>query len=94
MGLMNAVMNGRALLMLFALPFALQSSGWQTYMMNAAWDELVVAFIYFYWVETKGKTLEEVGFLFEGERPAQASELKKEGWLSKKLRLSMLTDTG
>jgi hypothetical protein len=40
---------------------------------------LVIAFIYFYWVETKGKTLEEVDFPFEGERPAQASELRKEG---------------
>ncbi|KAJ5814172.1 uncharacterized protein N7503_000922 [Penicillium pulvis] len=78
MGLMNVVMNGAALLMLFALPFALQSIGWRTYMINAAWDVLIVVFIYFCWVETKGKTLEEVDFLFIGNRPISTSGLEKE----------------
>lgn len=75
---MNAVMNKCASLMLFTLPFALESLvGRHT--MNAAWDVLVIAFLYFYWVGTKRKTPEEVDFLFDGERPTQASELRNEG---------------
>jgi len=29
-------------------------------MMNGSWDVLEVFFIWWYWVETKGKTLEEI----------------------------------
>jgi hypothetical protein len=34
--------------------------GWKLYMLNGAWNVVVLAVIWVTWVETKGKTLEEV----------------------------------
>lgn len=44
----------------FAFPYALAAIGWKTYMINGAWDVLEIAFLIYFWVETKGKTLEEI----------------------------------
>jgi Sugar (and other) transporter len=49
----------------FAFPYALDAIGWKVYMMNASWNVLLLLFIYFQWVETKGKTLEEIDALFK-----------------------------
>ncbi|KAJ5113037.1 hypothetical protein N7456_001571 [Penicillium angulare] len=48
----------------FAFPYALDVMGWKAYMMNASWNVLLLVFIWFQWVETKGKTLEEIDLLF------------------------------
>lgn len=37
-------------------------------MINGCWDFLELAFVAFFWVETKGKTLEEIDELFEGKK--------------------------
>jgi len=37
-------------------------------MINSSWDILEWLFIFFFWVETKGKTLEEIDYLFEEEK--------------------------
>lgn len=50
----------------FAFLFGLESIGWRFYMINAAWNVAVFLFIAWYWVELKGKTLEEVDVLFDG----------------------------
>lgn len=42
---------------IFALPIALKHIGYKMYFINACWDILQVIFIYYMWVETKGKTL-------------------------------------
>lgn len=49
------------------MPFALENIGWKTYMINASWDILEVAFVAFYWVETRKKSLEEIDAIFESE---------------------------
>lgn len=51
----------------FAFPFALKAIGWKTYVINASWDVLEVIFVVYYWVETKGRTLEEIDLLIDGE---------------------------
>ncbi len=53
-----------------AFPIALEAIGWKTYMINGAWDVLQVVFIMVYWVETKGKTLEEIDENFDGPNAA------------------------
>jgi hypothetical protein len=61
----------------FAFPFALEDIGWKTYMINAAWDALEVPFVLYYWVETAGKTLEEIDELLDGVKHSDAPDLEK-----------------
>ena len=49
------------------MPFALESIGWKTYMVNASWDILEVVFVVLYWVETSKRSLEEIDEVFEME---------------------------
>jgi hypothetical protein len=52
----------------FVFPIALAAIGWELYMINAVWDALEVLFIGFFWVETKGLTLEQIDLLMGGSR--------------------------
>lgn len=76
MGVFTFVLNGVALLFVFSFPFAMETLGWKTYMMNGSWDILEVVFIWFYWVETKGKTLEEIDEVFEGTKHSDGPDLE------------------
>lgn len=49
-----------------AFPYALDAIGWETYMINGAWDVVEVIFVMVWWVETKGKSLEEMDVIFQG----------------------------
>ena len=60
MGLYTFLTNGLGLMVTFAFPFALDRIGWKTYMINGAWDVLELLFVLTYWIETKGRTLEEI----------------------------------
>ena len=44
-------------------------------MINGTWDVLEWLFIFFFWVETKGKTLEEIDAIFEGEKHSDVPDL-------------------
>ncbi len=37
-------------------------------MINGAWDVLELVFVLVFWVETKGKTLEEIDAILDGEK--------------------------
>jgi len=52
--------NAVGLMVTFAFPYALAAIKWKTYMINGAWDIFELAFVFYFWVETKGKTLEEI----------------------------------
>ncbi|KAJ5633133.1 hypothetical protein N7490_009472 [Penicillium lividum] len=67
MGVYNLLTKGCGLLTTFAFPYALEAIGWKTYMINGAWDVLELAFVIFFWVETKGKTLEEIDEVMNGQ---------------------------
>ncbi|KAF2501185.1 sugar transporter [Lophium mytilinum] len=57
----------------FAAPVALSNIGYWFYVFFAGWDVLEFAFIYFFFVETKGRTLEELDAVFEAKNPRKAS---------------------
>ncbi|TQV95137.1 hypothetical protein V2A60_009798 [Cordyceps javanica] len=59
-------LNALALLLVFVMPIGLNNIGWKMYMINGSWDIITLVLIAVYWVETKGKTLEEIDSLFDG----------------------------
>jgi len=67
--------NGMGLMITFAFPFALAAIGWQTYMINGAFNVFVLAFVLYFWYETKGRTLEEMDVLFDGEKHADVPDV-------------------
>lgn len=46
-------------------------------MINGAWDVLMVLAVAYFWVETKGKTLEEIDEIFDGEKHSSALDIKE-----------------
>ncbi|KAJ7069581.1 MFS sugar transporter-like protein [Mycena amicta] len=77
MGVVQLALNGTALMAVFAFPIALAAIGWKMYIINAAWNVLEIPFVLWYWVETKGKTLEEIDELLDGEKHTDAPDLEK-----------------
>lgn len=45
-------------------------------MMNGSWDVLEVFFIWYYWVETSGKTLEEIDAVLDGKKHSSVPDLE------------------
>jgi hypothetical protein len=60
--------NGFGLMTTMVFPFTLKKICWKTYMINGACDVVQLIFIIVFWVETKGKTLEEIDEIFDGMR--------------------------
>jgi MFS family permease len=50
----------------YTTPIAMDHIGWRYYAVNAAWDVAICGIIYFWFVETKGLSLEEVDEIFDG----------------------------
>ncbi|KAJ5657277.1 uncharacterized protein N7484_000926 [Penicillium longicatenatum] len=71
------VLNAFALVFTFIMPIGLGNIGWKMYMINASWDLVILGLIAYYWVETKGKTLEEIDALFEGEKHSSVPDIEK-----------------
>ncbi|KAF3388651.1 Lactose permease [Penicillium rolfsii] len=76
MGVYNLLTKGCGLLTTFAFPYALEAMGWKTYMINGAWDVLELLFVIFFWVETKGKTLEEIDEVMDGQKHNSIPDLE------------------
>lgn len=66
-----------SVLMVFTMPIAIDSLGWKLYMINGAWDVIVLALIWIFWVETKGKTLEELDEVLDGVKHTDVPDLEK-----------------
>ncbi|KAK5447933.1 hypothetical protein LTS15_009432 [Exophiala xenobiotica] len=60
----------------FAAPVALKNIGYWFYVFFVFWDCFEFVFIYFFFVETKGRTLEELDEVFEAKNPRKASTMK------------------
>jgi MFS family permease len=59
--------NAILLIPIFAFPIAIEKIGWIIYMLNGGFDFFVILVIAYFWVETKGLSLEEVTALFEAD---------------------------
>ncbi|KAK4506500.1 hypothetical protein PRZ48_000232 [Zasmidium cellare] len=68
MGIYTFLANGSGLLVTFAFPFALDDIGWKTYMINGVWDFVQIAVVFWWWVETKGRTLEQIDESLDGQK--------------------------
>jgi hypothetical protein len=60
-----------SLFSVFVWPLALEVIGWKTYLINAAWDVVQFAFVAYFWIETKGLTLEQIDIKLEKLNPSQ-----------------------
>ncbi|KAG9252925.1 general substrate transporter [Emericellopsis atlantica] len=60
----------------FAAPTAMKNIRYWFYVFFVFWDLFEFAFIYFFFVETKGRTLEELDAVFEAKNPRKASTRK------------------
>lgn len=65
----------------FAAPVALANIGYWFYVFFVFWDCFEFLFVYFLFVETKGRTLEELDIIFESRNPRNASLKPIEGLL-------------
>lgn len=65
--------SAAALVNLFATPIALEKIGWKTYCIWIATCTLMAIYYYFFMVETKGRTLEEMNWVFAQKSPRKAS---------------------
>jgi hypothetical protein len=74
------------------MPIGLDNIGWKLYMVNGAWDILIVVFIAYYWIETKDRTLEEIDEAIVGEKHSDVPDLEQiiQG---KEIDLVSITDT-
>ncbi|TLD22781.1 hypothetical protein PspLS_07115 [Pyricularia sp. CBS 133598] len=52
----------------FAFPAALAAIEWRLWIINGAWNLGFLLFIWWFWVEIRGKTLEEIDVLFDGKK--------------------------
>jgi hypothetical protein len=66
MGMYTFWTKACGLFVTMVFPFALDAIGWKTYIINASFGILMILFVIFYWVETRGLTLEEVDERFDG----------------------------
>lgn len=78
MGTFKLTAGAAGFLNTFVGPIALSSIGYWFYVFFVFWDSFEMAFMYFFFVETKGMTLEELDAIFEAKNPRKASiEMKK-----------------
>jgi len=70
------MLNALALVFVFIMPIGLANIGWKMYMVNGSWDIVILGLIAYYWVETKGRTLEEIDALFEGEKHSSVPDVE------------------
>ena len=76
MGVFQFVANGVGLLIVWTMPISLANIGWKTYMMNGTWDVVIIALLAYFWIETKGKTLEEIDEVLEGKKHSDVPDLE------------------
>ncbi|KAF2186295.1 general substrate transporter [Zopfia rhizophila CBS 207.26] len=55
-----------ATLMAYTIPMGIEHISWRFYIINAIWNLGIMAVIWFYFIETKGKTMEQINLEFEG----------------------------
>lgn len=67
----------------YAAPVGITKSGWKFYILYLAVDALGILFIYLFFVETKGRSLEEIDEIFADAHPVRKSLQKQEVVIAK-----------
>ncbi|KAH9905811.1 putative hexose carrier protein [Xylariomycetidae sp. FL2044] len=70
-------LNALACIFVFIMPIGLGNIGWKMYMVNGSWDIVIAILIAVFWVETKGRTLEEIDAIFEGSKHSTVPDVEK-----------------
>jgi MFS family permease len=78
MGFYNFWVNIAGFYNTFVTGIAFTGAGWKYYFLFIFWDVLEVALIYFLFVETKNRTLEELAEIFRAKNPVSFSLKKTE----------------
>ncbi|KAJ3041006.1 hypothetical protein HDV00_010080 [Rhizophlyctis rosea] len=73
LGLSNLVTYSMVLVNAFAVPLGIKAIGWKFYIIYIIWNLLETVFLYFFMVETKGLTLEELDEVFSAPNPRKTS---------------------
>jgi MFS family permease len=73
MGMYNLFVNIAAFFNSYAIPVAWERVQWRFYYLYIAWNIFQAIFIYFFFVETKGRTLEEINEIFDAPYPKKKS---------------------
>ncbi|KAI1340060.1 general substrate transporter [Xylariaceae sp. FL0016] len=73
MGTFKLTAGAAGFLNTFVGPIALSNIGYWFYVFFVFWDTFELGFMYFFFVETKGLTLEELDEVFEAKNPRKAS---------------------
>jgi MFS family permease len=60
----------------FGISVGIREIGWKLYVVYIVWIVVEIVVIYFFFVETAGKTLEELSEVFEAKNPRKASTQK------------------
>ncbi|KAL2819586.1 hypothetical protein BDW59DRAFT_151390 [Aspergillus cavernicola] len=82
MGMNNFFINIASFYNTFVTGIAFTGAGWKYYLLFIFWDALEVAVIYFLFVETSSRTLEELTVIFQQRNPVQASLDQEEIFIS------------
>ncbi|KAL2871588.1 putative MFS lactose permease [Aspergillus lucknowensis] len=82
MGLSNFFVNIASFYNTFVTGIAFTRAGWKYYFLFIFWDTFEVLVIYFLFVETSKRTLEELTIIFQQRNPVQASLDKEEIFIS------------
>ena len=67
----------------YAAPVGITNSGWKFYILYLAVDAVGILFIYLFFVETKGRSLEEIDEIFSDPHPVRKSLQKQEVLVAK-----------
>ncbi|KAF8544386.1 general substrate transporter [Trichophaea hybrida] len=76
LGMYNLIVNFASFFNTYAIPTSWEKITWRFYFLYIAWDVFEVIFIYFFFVETKGRTLEAINEIFEAPYPKKRSVQK------------------
>ncbi len=77
MAVSSLLSNAAGLVTQFATPIALPIIGWKLYIVFGCWTAFAGVMAYFFFVETKGRTLEELDAIFEAKNPRKESLRKR-----------------
>ena len=73
MGLNNFCLNVAEFVNTYGTPIGLKRIGWRIYIIYTVWNIVQALWIYFFFVETRGRTLEELDVIFEAKHPVKES---------------------